>query len=41
MCVETCGTPEQALLAAARILRQLVQRGYVAALRMRVADLQG
>lgn len=39
--VETCATSEEAETAAARTLRQKAQRGYVAALRMRVADLPG
>jgi len=39
--VETCVTPEEAETAAARTLRQKVLRGYVVALRMRVADLPG
>jgi len=37
--VETFATPEAAETAAARTLRQKAQRGYVAAPRMRVADL--
>jgi predicted DNA-binding WGR domain protein len=39
--VETCATPAEAETAAVRTLRHKVLRGYVAALRMRVADLPG
>lgn len=39
--IETCATPEEAETAVARTLRQKAQRGYVAALRMRVAELPG
>ncbi len=39
--IETWVTPAEAETAAARTLRQKVLRGYVAALRMRVADLPG
>jgi predicted DNA-binding WGR domain protein len=37
--IETCFTPEEAESAASRTLRQKVRRGYVAAFRMRMADL--
>ena len=37
--VETCATPEKAETAAAKTLRQKAQRGYVAPLRMHLADL--
>ena len=37
--VETCPTPVEAETAADRTLRQKVQRCYVAAFRMRLADL--